>query len=225
MTSKNLQRIEWIDLAKGISILLVVLGHSILAKIPFLGDWFASFLMPFFFFVSGLLFNPNKRFLEYIGKKSKSLGIPFVIFSIIVIIGYTAIEPESLTAKSLHIIKNGWGGYALWFIPVLFFTNIIYYIVCKLSVSKIYRFCMLIALACIGYCFSIYSIPNLWNLNFALTAVLFYGIGNLLADKLNDIFNKSQTHVALLTIFAVVISCVFLFDQKPEFFINRLRGG
>ncbi len=38
------ERIEWIDLAKGFSIILVVYGHSGLSAVPFLGDWFAAFI-------------------------------------------------------------------------------------------------------------------------------------------------------------------------------------
>ena len=54
MTTKK--RIQWIDIAKGISIILVVYGHSGLNNVPIIGSWLHAYRMPFFFFVSGLLF-------------------------------------------------------------------------------------------------------------------------------------------------------------------------
>ena len=49
MTTKK--RIQWIDIAKGISIILVVYGHSGLNNVPIIGSWLHAYRMPFFFFV------------------------------------------------------------------------------------------------------------------------------------------------------------------------------
>lgn len=219
------QRIEWIDIAKGLSIILVVFGHSILSSIPFLGDWCASYRIPFFFFISGLLFNPNKRFSNLITNKTKALGIPFVIFSLIVILGYIIIDKKPMLDMARHVMIYGWEGYALWFIPVLFVTNILYFLIFKYTTSPINRLLVLICLAGIGYYLSITQSYNFWNLNFALTAVLFYGMGNILSSTLIDILNQSPRVVAVLTSIMALISCLFIFNEKPEFFINRLRGG
>ena len=66
------QRIQYIDIAKGIGILLVVIGHCI-NSLSFLGKWIWSFHMPLFFVISGLCFNPSKNtlfvpFFQYFGK-------------------------------------------------------------------------------------------------------------------------------------------------------------
>lgn len=50
-------RIAWIDVAKGLGILLVVAGHSRLAELPVLGSWVNSFQMPLFFVLAGLCFD------------------------------------------------------------------------------------------------------------------------------------------------------------------------
>jgi len=49
------KRIEWIDIAKGICIFLVVWGHS--GDNPF-GMVMSWFRIPLFFFLSGILFKP-----------------------------------------------------------------------------------------------------------------------------------------------------------------------
>ncbi|MCG3413543.1 acyltransferase family protein [Staphylococcus massiliensis] len=56
------RRIEWLDLAKGLCIIFVVLGHSGSHWYDNMLSWFR---MPLFFFLSGLLFKPilEKNFL------------------------------------------------------------------------------------------------------------------------------------------------------------------
>ena len=83
------ERIEWIDLAKGFSIILVVYGHSGLSAVPFLGDWFAAFRMPFFFIVSGLLFSISKypTFIYFLKRRWLTLVRPYFIFSLTLMLG------------------------------------------------------------------------------------------------------------------------------------------
>jgi fucose 4-O-acetylase-like acetyltransferase len=69
-------RINWIDIAKGIGIFLVVLGHT---GIPVkLSYWIYSFHMPLFFFISGMCFDISKyqSFKSILLKKSKTLLLP-----------------------------------------------------------------------------------------------------------------------------------------------------
>mgnify|MGYP003390861439 CR=1 FL=1 len=50
-----MKRIEEIDLAKGIAIIMVVLGHSCISR-NIITQIINSFHMPFFFIVSGILY-------------------------------------------------------------------------------------------------------------------------------------------------------------------------
>ena len=49
------KRLEYIDMLKGVGIILVVIGHSTYVSENVL-TWLASFHMPLFFLVSGMLF-------------------------------------------------------------------------------------------------------------------------------------------------------------------------
>lgn len=64
------KRIEYIDIAKGIGMILVVIGHCINDK-TFPGTWIYSFHMPLFFVLSGLCFSDKKypTFLPFLWKK------------------------------------------------------------------------------------------------------------------------------------------------------------
>ena len=76
------KRIQWIDIAKGISIILVVYGHSGLNNVPIIGSWLHAYRMPFFFFVSGLLFSGAKysTIVPFLRKRIKTLYRPYFLF-------------------------------------------------------------------------------------------------------------------------------------------------
>lgn len=97
MKKKEATRIEWLDNAKGIGIILVVIGHSLITKIKsdyFIADWafryIYSFHMAFFLFISGVIFsNAKERYftyntLDYLKKKFRSLLVPYFSYSLII---------------------------------------------------------------------------------------------------------------------------------------------
>lgn len=99
-----------IDLLRGIAILVVYLGHSLLyhpidmqALYPWcytLGKTIESFNMPLFFILSGYLFAISQKGIkeQYKGKV-KRLLIPY-LFTMAVLIGMKLVLPASLTYNS-----------------------------------------------------------------------------------------------------------------------------
>lgn len=80
-------RIEWVDFAKGVVIILVVLGH---AEIPDanVNKFFAAFRMPFFFVMAGFLLNLNKwsgaeNYKNFSSKLFKRLLVPYYLAEIL----------------------------------------------------------------------------------------------------------------------------------------------
>lgn len=55
--SEQTKRIEALDVAKGIGIILVIIGHL---SSSYLHDWIYSFHMPLFFIISGICFKTEK---------------------------------------------------------------------------------------------------------------------------------------------------------------------
>lgn len=74
-----MNRITWIDTAKGIGIILVVLFHfpniSKINYFSYWGDFITTFYMPYFFIISGLFYNKNS-----LSKRIKRLMVPYIIF-------------------------------------------------------------------------------------------------------------------------------------------------
>lgn len=94
---KENNRIEWVDVAKGIGILLVLIGHaprdamrSRYVSIDFLYHFIYSFHMPLFFFLSGVVYEHTKKNklekkdFRFVTGKAKSLLVPWISFSVLI---------------------------------------------------------------------------------------------------------------------------------------------
>lgn len=89
-TAKH-QRIEWIDVVKGIAIMLMIVGHTDCPKTP--KHMIFSFHMPLFFILSGLTFSPAKDWKSLLRKTWRSfcgLILPIVVV-IVLQTGYNLI--------------------------------------------------------------------------------------------------------------------------------------
>lgn len=116
-----------IDIAKGICIYLVVLGHCHNAGL--IRHYIYLFHMPFFFFVSGFFFNRKDGFIKFLKAKFKRLLIPFCVywlFSITASEGIGFLQTKSLIIPDTHIG-------AIWFLISLWNMYIIHYFVSKMS--------------------------------------------------------------------------------------------
>lgn len=79
-----MKRIEWIDIARGIGIILVILGHIGIGKI---GKFIYSFHIPLFFFLSGYCFSGNGIDIkDFLKKKVKKLIVPYIFIGIVICI-------------------------------------------------------------------------------------------------------------------------------------------
>lgn len=108
------KRVDWVDLAKGIVIVLMVVGHTSIPE-P-ISKWIWSFHMPFFFLVSGVFFNEQKygAWTMFAESRIRQLVIPYVLMTIVVFI---SLYP--LGNVQFDELICGWMGYPLWFMPVL----------------------------------------------------------------------------------------------------------
>lgn len=82
--------------------------------------------MPFFFIISALFTSWDKGTIySFIIRKAKVLFIPFIVYSIINWGVLAPILGLTYTDYAVHILLTGWGGIALWFVPVFFISLII----------------------------------------------------------------------------------------------------
>ena len=129
--SKNRDRIEWIDIAKGIGIILVVFGHVWRKNIP--QNWLYSFHMPLFFFISGWLVDLENlkkiRWIEFITKKALTLLVPYILFVILTYLYWIIVESH------FRAFDKG----PLWFLLALLGVEIIAKAVSFLLKNRLWR--------------------------------------------------------------------------------------
>ncbi len=145
------KRINYIDIAKGIAIISIVLGHTVGYSnhlIPF-RNFFYSFHVALFFMISGYLFHTNKNLRTFTKEKFIRIMIPYFIWCILFLIPYILFSNGIKNTLNINAISNikeliintlyGNGNdfhlkqnSSLWFLPALFTMEFIFYFIIKL---------------------------------------------------------------------------------------------
>lgn len=129
----NSKREKYLDIIKGIAILMVVNVHMPDNLSLFKG---ITFHLTAFFFVAGILIKKkqeeNLPFTQIIKKKLKSIAWPYFTLSIIYII-ITAIMKRQISIQQIYVTFSLLGLGTLWFFPALFLGEITFIGILKLT--------------------------------------------------------------------------------------------
>lgn len=138
-TPEKKQRIEYIDLAKGFCIFLVVCLHlSNFSGFDFdLNRYLHTFRMPLYYFLSGCFFKTYGGLIDFLKRKVNKLLIPFFFFYFLlscfvprILFDFWQINWEPLTYSAFPTAFY-YGKYplgAMWFLYCLFKINLIFYL-------------------------------------------------------------------------------------------------
>lgn len=130
------RRLDELDLAKGIGILLVVIAHSPYPSEP-VRAYITAFHMPLFFIVSGMLLchtgEEEKHFSVLLRAKARTICVPYVTFSaayLLLDIAALYLKPGQLTwtdiERSCIEFATLYGISVLWFLVALFFGELLF---------------------------------------------------------------------------------------------------
>ena len=232
LTNPQIKRRQWIDVLKGIAIILVVYGHNTSDN-----SFLQCFHMPLFFILSGFIFSP-KPIKDYFHKTINRLLLPYCSFLIsIFLLDILAIIHDtnllswstSLDACNALLLKLLYGGeflkesYAVfWFISVLWFSTNLFNCILKYEVTLYF----LPLLILIGYLMQIIPFALPYNIQVVPMATSYIWIGFLL----KKVFNEKRIHgwenhklffllMAFLVIYVVFILRKYLaLDMKYNFY-------
>ena len=157
MDKTNCNRIRWIDAARGLAMCMIVFGHAIPGGM--VKQFFYSFHVPVFFFLSGLLFRGGreKSFWDFLKKEFRAVLVPYYLAALISIGIYQLFG--KMAQASLHVsAKRGsiflqllgmlYGncktGYMkwnlpLWFLPCLFAVSLLGWAVDRLLILPSFK--------------------------------------------------------------------------------------
>ena len=178
------KRIEWIDLAKGFCILLVVQFHvSGYAGISFPGSMqIHTFRMPLYFILSGLFFKQYEGFVGFLKRKINKLLIPFLFFFIV-----TSLIPYWMLGHKFEwpIVNDVYPAFnePIWFLLCLFEMNVLFYVIQLVAgtISQRLKTIMVLALTILcgigGLALSVNQINLPLYFGSALSALPFFAFG------------------------------------------------
>lgn len=230
------KRVDWIDIAKGLAIILMVIGHTI-PNNHFMTLIF-SFHMPLFIILSGFVYKPLKdktELLTRLKKYIRKILFPYLItlFICSVIIFCKNYDWNFLNFISFVMKNLIWGngvGYTflginfinigpIWFLLTLFFAKIIFDLInykfghYDLHVNIII-FCFLL-LCGIEIGLSIW-LPQNFDLVFIFLFYLYIGY------LFKQYYNKLNTNGTLLFVVAFMIWCICLgFNINIELAVRK----
>lgn len=129
------KRIAYLDVAKGIGMLLVVMGHVEYIDIG-LRQFITVFHMPLFFLISGILLEEkkeeNKAFAGLFKRKLQRIMVPYAVFSMLSFL----LESFRILIKDLDqwnvVLRQLFqscclqGVSTLWFLPALFISEMLF---------------------------------------------------------------------------------------------------
>ena len=191
-SGNKIKRKEWIDILKGIGIILVAIGHIYSNQIVY--NWLYSFHMPLFFLAAGWVYK-EKTILTDIKRRIQTIVVPYFSFGFLTIIYYQILErrfrdsnisflDSVLGLLSGSCINLGFNIH-LWFLPCFFLTVILF----NMIVNWVGRKTAYVVVALMSLIYIIFPMPEwFWGFNRVFKYIGFYAVGVSLArmDKVKD---------------------------------------
>ena len=197
-------RIEFIDLAKGVCILLVVTVHC---GLPLAIPGCLNLRMPLYFVLSGIFFKTYNGFGAFLLKKTNKLLVPFLFFYFIAYIAYYIanwVTPGLIKSDASGIFdvftQRQYFNGPIWFLICLFWSNIYFYLIQKLVKNDIFKAICIFLICTIGATMGQKGVFLPCMMDVAMTALPFFYIGYLLKQTKLLIPNRFDRYNLLLVL-------------------------
>lgn len=214
-------RIEYIDIMKGLGILLVVLHH--VRIIPIDNPGMSTLLwkclsMPLFFFVAGLTFSSKRSFSDTFVRGFRRLIVPAIFWSLLAgfCISIISDEASALTIFSPYVWLLKWPNVPLYFLRAMFTSILIMWLLTRTARTWLSQWIVgaaLLGLSAVAFIFSPHfgELPmwlrpmlHLTNLLESAGLLVFFWAGYMLAAWRHP----SKLAIGRLPAVAVLLLCL-----------------
>ena len=247
------KRIKYLDLAKGLCIVLVVFFHAkgILDRDYWFDPFLSSFRMPLYFLLSGLFFRDYGSFMRFLTKKVNRLLVPFLTFYLLTAvlipnIAHLVWGTEFQTVIGLpslwaFIWPGQYPNIPIWFLWCLFLMNVMFWFIHSVSIgqtdsrSKSHSLGILIVICLIcgfaGWILRDKLTFDVGNLFKALASMPFFCFGHLLGSQngltaLNNL-KKARALPLFCIMLGISLFCsLFLTSEnvEVEYLLHLISG-
>lgn len=211
-------RIAWADITKGIGIILVIVAHCMnINEWPF--QFIYTFHMPLFFILSGWFFDEKCKFRELIKKRVRSLIIPYIIFFIIGFLATICITQWRNELTLSGIISDLWladpntvHNSSIWFLMCMFWTQIFFWLICRLPMLlQVVTYFILYAA---GILYSVFRFDVLGygrlplDLDVVPVAIIFFAVGFYIKKYCLLKLFENKFSMVIITIISIFLSII-----------------
>lgn len=238
------QRDNYVDVAKGLCMLLIICIHTEVFVV--IGMPLTFIAVPMFFFMSGFYDRSERQWSQWVIKSARTLLLPAFIWCVIGVLYKNLLS--CLKSGDVDLVfdiyspchYNG----PTWFLLSLFCTKVIFGCIIRLRVNK---YLLLVLCFGVGYLGSAYQM--LLNIDEALAAVPLYYCGKLIYPKLKELLtNKGIALVGFVALLLFIFTpyyynigpsnplynlyyllsiagafCVFLFILKVSYLLRSVK--
>ena len=210
------ERLDWVDTARGLGIILVVYGHALRGHVTsgaYDPAWRAdmqdgviySFHMPLFFFLAGLFARQSlaKGAVVFLREKAVSLVYPYFLWSVVSV---------GLAVLATGVVNNAMDGsaiFALWQTPVYQYWFLYALVVIQLLalISRVdWRVTLIFSvISAIGL-----GTGGLGMISIAISFYVYFGIGILIAPYLPAIQGRRRAIALAVLVSAAGFTASFL---------------
>lgn len=201
------QRIEWIDMAKGYGIILVLVGH---VDMPYITKYIYAFHIPLFFFLSGCVYNTTIEFNAFFIKKIKKLVIPYfclclpMIFSELYFGDSCNINIDGIINEMIGFLEQK-RHTTLWFLSTLILLNFITYPFIRYNIK--HTTIIVVGVSLFGLLLWHMGLNSLiWNIDAALVVIPFFYAGFKSKSIFNQILNIPTKYILFSFILLSIIT-------------------
>lgn len=215
-------RLEFVDIAKGIGIMIVCFGHSGAEDVVI--SWIGGFIVPLFFILSGYMYKDKGI---PVGKdlynKGKKLLKPYFFFSVVLLLIYKRFAWNDIVGVfysryclyTYHAPDNIFFMKAtnspMWFLTAMFATFPLFYIIMK---NEKYIKWIILSYLLITWGCTFLPILLPWSLDVAFIMAIFMYIG-VLFRRQENLLNK-PSYIYWLIIAAFLILCKVNGEPNPS---------
>jgi fucose 4-O-acetylase-like acetyltransferase len=194
------ERLHWVDVAKGILIVMVAMVHLTgkgeelgisCPAIDAIGPMASvlCFRMPAFFILAGFWGRYDMSFKDFLLRNAKGLLLPLIIFSFL---------GGVLHEVFYEILKGSYNAGTLewpfldtsldyWFVLALFLAKCVYWLVCRISSKQYVRLLVCLAIYAVGVLsLKAWFLPNFACWKWALIMLVYLPIGQWVREHLKD---------------------------------------
>ena len=137
MPRKERQRLQYIDTAKGICMLMLIFGH-----VGILPDYYVLyyFSLPVFFVLSGFFLKTGVGGWSFLKNRVNKLLVPFLFFYLVSYILFyigMSLAPDIMSTEARGLMdmftQRQWFNGPIWYLLCLFWSSLWLYLICRIT--------------------------------------------------------------------------------------------